>query len=168
MVLFSDDATTFVGASKELKEACQEWIVDETHKILNLFGAVWKFMPPLAPHQGGIHEAAVNSAKYHPRGANGNNSCMYEQYMTLLNEIEAILNSRPSRTLSDEPSETQALTPGHFLVGVPLRVPIAINPSMTTKASVVKLWSEFQEMKKHLWRKWSSGCLPRLQKRGVW
>lgn len=157
-----------MGASKELKVAMKKWNTEETHKQLNSFGTNWRFMTPAASHQGGIYEAAVKSAKYHLRRVIGIRSCTYEQYMTLLIEIEAILNSRPLYALSDDPNDTQALTPGHFLVGGPLKVPIAINPPTTTKASVIKLWNEIQEMKEQFWKRWSSEYLPTLQKRNKW
>lgn len=41
----------------------------------------------------------------------------YEEMCTLLHQIEAILNSRPMIPQSDDPSDYQALNPGHFMVG---------------------------------------------------
>lgn len=43
-----------------------------------------------------------------------------EEFSTLLSQIAAYLNSRPLCPLSDEPSDLQILTPGHFLTGVSL------------------------------------------------
>lgn len=166
--LFSDNATTYVGAEKEFKAADEKWNTAETHKQLNSFGTSWEFMTPSALHQGGIYEAAVKSAKYHLRRVIGNKSCTYEQFLTVLIEIEAILNSRPIYALSDDLNDTQALTPGHFLIGDPFKVPISIEPPEITKPSVVMLWNELQEMKNHFWKRWLSEYIPTLQKRGKW
>lgn len=166
--LISDNATTFVGANRELKAALEKWNTDETHLYLNSFGTSWEFMTAGAPHQGGIYEAAVKSTKYHLRRVIGSKSCTYEQFMTLLIEIEAILNSRPIYALSDDPNDVQALTPGHFLVGEALRVPMQLDPPPRTKLSLMRLWKELQVMKEHFWKRWLNEYLPTLQVRGKW
>lgn len=62
----------------------------------------WEFIPPLAPHMGGLHEAAVKSAKHHLRRVIGAQQLTFEQMATLLTHVEACLNSRPLCTLHDE------------------------------------------------------------------
>lgn len=166
--LYSDNATTFVGASKELKEALKRWDIEETHKKLNSFGTKWAFMTAGAPHQGGIYEAGVKSTKYHLRRVIGNQSWTYEQYLTLLIEIEAILNSRPIYPLSDDPNDLQALTPGHFLFGEPLKVPARIDPPPNTNFTMKRIWAEAQSMKEHFWKRWVEEYLPTLQPRKKW
>lgn len=166
--LYSDNAKTFVGASKELKNALEQWNTEETHKKLNSFGTSWKFMTSGAPHQGGIYEAGVKSFKYHTRRVIGDQKWDYEQYMTLLIEIEAILNSRPINPLSDDPNDLCALTPGHFLVGEPLKVPHRIDPPSRTKPSMRHIWGELQKMREHFWKRWSMEYLPTLQPRKKW
>ncbi|KAL7724822.1 hypothetical protein ACLKA6_017312 [Drosophila palustris] len=43
-----------------------------------------------------------------------------EELQTTLVAVEAVLNSRPIGALSDDPSDGEALTPGHALIGGPL------------------------------------------------
>lgn len=166
--LFSDNATTFVGASKELLAAYRAWNTSETHRKLNSYGTSWQFMTPAAPHQGGIYEAAVKSAKYHLRRVIGKRSGTYMQLIDLLIEIESILNSRPIYALTDDPDDEQALTPGHFLYGEAPRVPMPIDPPELTNNSIVQLWKDTKLMKEHFWERWSKDYLPTLQKRGKW
>ncbi|XP_017470100.1 PREDICTED: uncharacterized protein LOC108361848 [Rhagoletis zephyria] len=45
----------------------------------------------------------------------------YEELTTVLVEIEAVLNSRPISPLSSDPSDYEALTPGHFITGSALK-----------------------------------------------
>lgn len=41
----------------------------------------------------------------------------YDEFYTLLVQIEACLNSRPLTPLSTDPFDLSVLTPGHFLIG---------------------------------------------------
>ena len=49
-----------------------------------------------------------------------NHQLTYEELNTVINEIEAILNSRPITPMSNDPKDLQPLTPGHFLIGAPV------------------------------------------------
>lgn len=167
-ILYSDNATTFVGASKELKSALEIWHTEETIKKINSFGTNWRFMTAGAPHQGGLYEAGVKSTKHHLRRVIGGQCWTYSQYNTLLIEIEAILNSRPLYELSDDPNDTQALTPGHFLIGKALKVPARMNLPPKTDFSVKRIWAETQNMKENFWKRWIIEYLPTLQTRKKW
>ncbi|GFW00408.1 integrase catalytic domain-containing protein [Trichonephila clavipes] len=59
----------------------------------------------------------------------GNLRFTYEEFLTILNQIEGVLNSRPLYPLSCDPGDFDALTPGHFLVGRP--VTAIVEPSLT-------------------------------------
>ncbi|GBP81451.1 hypothetical protein EVAR_64018_1 [Eumeta japonica] len=55
-VMYSDNATNFTKANKELKEAALKWYA--TAKRI-----VWKFIPPGAPHMGGAWERMIRTIK---------------------------------------------------------------------------------------------------------
>jgi len=57
-------------------------------------GCMWNFIPPHAPHFGGLWEAAVKSMKYYLRRMLGAHFATCEELCTMLSEIEACLNSR--------------------------------------------------------------------------
>lgn len=88
-----------------------------TSDVADRFNIKWRFIVPNAPSWGGIWEAGVKSVKKHLTRVIGIQNLTFEEYGTLLSQVEACVNSRPIAPLSDNPSDLTALTPGHFLIG---------------------------------------------------
>ena len=65
-------------------------------------------------------EAVVKSIKFHLRRTIGDTLLTFVVSVTLLTQIEGLLNSRPLEPLSEDPEDVIALTPGHFLIGTAL------------------------------------------------
>ena len=78
-----------------------------------------------------------------------------EQLMTVLTEVEAILNSRPLAPMDSAPIDgEQALTPAHFLIGRSLKaLPLPADESRPTH--LLRRWVLCQRLNKEIWRKWS-------------
>ena len=116
--IITDNGTNFIGARNELMKI--QSIFDKKspdgkqllHHLASQ-GTDWTTIPPRAPHFGGIWEAAVKSMKRHLKRVVGIQVLKYEELLTVLQQIEAILNSRPLFPRSDDPNDTQALTPAH-------------------------------------------------------
>lgn len=123
--------------------------------------------PPEAPHFGGIFEAAVKSTKFHLRRVMDSTPFNFEEWTTILCQIEAILNSRPLVPLSDDVNDLQALTPGHFLIGEPL---IAIpEPNLEElKLNTLDRYQLMQRKVQEFRRRWSYEYLTTLQQRTKW
>ena len=79
---------------------------------------------------GGLWEAAIKSAKFYITRIIGGSHLTYEEFQTILSEIEAILNSRPLQPLSSDPNDMSYLSPGHFLVGTTLNS--FLHPDLTS------------------------------------
>ncbi|XP_029164932.1 uncharacterized protein LOC114945229 [Nylanderia fulva] len=167
--VYSDCGTTFVGADRTLRELFKASSSEGHHiaRAANNQGIRWHFNPPAAPHFGSLWEAAVKSTKFHLRRVIGETTLTYEELSTLLTQIEACLNSRPLQALSDDPDDTSALTPGHFLIGAPLlAVP---EPSLTGQpASTLSRWRHVQLMRDHFWQRWSAEYVHGLNPRTKW
>lgn len=63
--IWSDNGTNLVGADRMLQEIYDAVTAHskEAERFLCNLGIKWKFISPSSPHQGGIWEAAVKSAK---------------------------------------------------------------------------------------------------------
>lgn len=166
--LFSDNGTNFVGANRKLIAQIQD--IAKTHAtsvFLTERSIQWHFIPPAAPHFGGLWEAAVRSAKQHLTKLSINATFTYEEATTLLCGIEGVLNSRPMTPLSNDPSDHQALTPAHFLIGGIITLPPESDVS-TMPMSRLKRFKMVQSYMQQFWKRWSREYLPQLQRRGRW
>ncbi|XP_075163386.1 uncharacterized protein LOC142236021 [Haematobia irritans] len=165
--LYSDNGTTFVGASKVLSKQFHT----STHEAVTAKYAhhnlTWHFIPPGAPHMGGLWEAGVKSFKLHFKKVAGNFKHTFEEFQTLLYRIEACLNSRPLSPISPDPSYLVALTPGHFLIGSPILAPIDPN-IRDTPMSISNRWERLKAIHQHLCARWKEEYLKELHKRYKW
>lgn len=66
-------------------------------------------------NMGGLWGAGVKSTKYNLKRIVENASLSYDEFETILVQIEACMNSRPLTQVNDT-SDTLVLTPAHFLV----------------------------------------------------
>lgn len=167
----SDNGTNFKGAANELQRL-HELLQSSNHKeaITNWTaerGIKWKFIPPRAPHFGGLWEAAVRSMKYHLIRVLGTAAASYEDLTTLLTEIEACLNSRPLTELSADSTDLEALTPGHFLTGSHLKYISEIDLKDIPE-NRLNHWRVMQQRLQHFWSRWQREYLQQLRARTKW
>ncbi|GFW89303.1 integrase catalytic domain-containing protein [Trichonephila clavipes] len=93
--IFSDNGTNMIGANREIK-ALSKLVRDREESLFAFFaeeGIEWSFIPPRSPNWGGLWEANIKSLKYHFKRVAGNSKFSYEELLTLITQIEAILNS---------------------------------------------------------------------------
>ena len=167
----SDHGTNFVGAKRELAEL-DKLLKSDTHndilsKELGNQGITWKFTPERGPHFGGLWEAGVKSVKTHLSRIVGGTRLSYEEMSTVLCQIEACLNSRPLSEISSDPSDLNALTPGHFLITTELNALPEPN-LLDLKLNRLDRWQHLQALYQQFWSRWSKEYLCRLQQRPKW
>lgn len=167
--LWSDCGTNFVGASRELNVAFKNSksnVSKEISELLANNNTNWHFIPPGSPHFGGLWEAGVKSVKGHITRTIGQTCLTFEEYSTLLAQVEACVNSRPltliSTSLDDSP-----LTPGHFLVGEPL-LHVPEETLEDTNLNYLDRWNKIQKLVQSIWHRWQSEYLTTLQHRYKW
>jgi hypothetical protein len=165
--IFSDNATNFVGADRELQDCLQRLKQDKIDDFLVQSGIKWNFIPPNAPHFGGAWEIMVKSVKRALKAVL-KETCVTESVLrTTLTEVENVVNSRPLTPNSQDPNDLSALTPNHFLHGVYSSVvpPDQCDPSEIDSR---KRWRQAQVLSDHLWRRWLLEYLPSLNVRHKW
>ncbi|GFT72666.1 integrase catalytic domain-containing protein [Trichonephila clavipes] len=104
--LMSDTATNFKGAAAELNRFIK-LTCNKNETLSNYFASEaikWKFIPPRSPNFGGLWEAGVKSFK-HLIVKLLNSKITFEEFETIIIQIEGILNSRPLVPLSDNINE---------------------------------------------------------------
>lgn len=169
--LYCDNATNFVGAHNKFKQFKESLfgndVAHETKSVCSQMGFEFCFIPPRAPHFGGLWEAAVKSTKTLLVKNIGQSHLTFEELQTLIVEIEAILNSRPIASISDDPNDGEALTPGHLLIGSSL-VAVPDEYVDISKISALTRWQRISWLKQQFWRMWSRDYLLSLQQRSKW
>ncbi|XP_055634052.1 uncharacterized protein LOC129774355 [Toxorhynchites rutilus septentrionalis] len=169
--LNSDNATAFKGASNALHRIYRMLKVDEDERRLIFDWCAdneirWKFIPPRAPHFGGLWEAAVKSAKLHMLKTIGNVNISYENMLTLLAQVEMCLNSRPLTPMPQDPSDLEVLTPGHFLIGENMQSVPEVDLTRTAE-NRLDHWELTQKRFQVIWSRWYPEYLQQLQSRAT-
>jgi hypothetical protein len=85
----------------------------------------------------------------------------------LVKQIEACLNSRPLTQASNDPSDLESLTSGHFLIGTSLT---AFPEPYLSDLQIGRLdrWQLIQRLQQQFWTGWQNEFLTRLQQRPKW
>ena len=167
--IYSDNGRNFVGASKELRDMHSTIMTQRRNEILAASlaedGIEWIYIPPLAPHWGGIWESAVRSVKLHLKRVVANTELTFDQMNTLLTQVEAVVNSRPLGVAPD--TDCEYLSPAHFLIGRPYTM-VPEGDLVHTNPNRLDYWQHVQNLFQGFWKRWHSEYLTSLQQRPKW
>ncbi|XP_068143481.1 uncharacterized protein [Drosophila tropicalis] len=96
-----------------------------------------------------------------------NQKYTFEEFSTLLAKVEASLNSRPISPMSEDPTDSLGLTPGHFIVGGPL-LPVTEAEIKDQVPSIINRWQRLKAVSQHFCTRWKEEYLKELHKRNKW
>ena len=114
--IFRDTGTNFVGAAKILKDSLQSLNSDKIDLYCSQRNNKWNFNPPTASHMGGAWERMIRSIRKILRNLLATQTLNDEGCLTLMAEVEAIINSRPLVPVSFTDTSQEPLTANHLLL----------------------------------------------------
>ena len=166
--MVSDNGKTFKSAAKTIRS------IMTNEKVTNELSGrkvEWVFNIERAPWWGGIFERMVRSTKRCLKKMIGRTKLSYDELLTILAEVEAIVNSRPLSYISPSDLE-EPLTPSHLLVGCRLlSLPdssyyereMGDETFMTTPEVLSKRMVLLNRLMQKFWQRWKSEYLLELR-----
>ncbi|XP_064461641.1 uncharacterized protein LOC135371581 [Ornithodoros turicata] len=169
-VIYTDNALTFKKASKDISIFCDTLQRQRFHDYCTEKMITWKFIMTYAPWWGGFWERLVKTVKGTLRKTLGRNRYGFEELTTILQQVEAVVNSRPLTYLGDCPEDLSPLTPAHFLTGKRLTcLPMAPIPTpRSTSAQVKANWIKDERAIDSFWKRWLKEYLLQLRSAHSW
>lgn len=161
-----DRGTNFVGGERELREAVDSLNHAKIHETLLTKGIDWQFNPPHSSHFGGIWERQIRTIRKVMNAVMKEQVLSDDGLMTLMCEVEAIINSRPLTTVHNDSQELTPLTPNHLLTLRGNVMPTGkFGPNDTYSK---KRWRHIQYLADLFWKRWKKEYLVGLQERQKW
>ena len=148
VTLLSDNAKTFKSSSKEIRSICCS---PEVFRYLADQRTSWKFIVARAPWWAGFWECMVRSVKRCLKKVVGRTTLKFkfEELLTLLIEIESVINSWPLTFIYDyQVGVSYALTPAHPIYGC--RLATSPNASHFEVVSTNKTLTRRSKNHRHL------------------
>ena len=109
----SDNGGNFV---KGEKQPVGDWNQDKNHNFLLAKNVKWIFNPPAGSHHGGVWERCIRTVRKVAGALLKEQPLDDEGLLTLMCEVESIINGRPITKVSDDPKDLKALTQNHLLL----------------------------------------------------
>ena len=172
-VIISDNAPQFKLVKTVLD---QQWCnLIKSDDVMNFFsstGIVWRFTTAMAPLQGGFYERLVGLVKQSLRKGIGRKLLYWDKLLTMLVEVEAIINTRPLTYVCSEFSSGFTLTPAHFLSGNLDTVfqfssddyeETEYKPKKDSAQELIDRWKKGQEQLNRFWEIWRRDYLLSLR-----
>ena len=111
---YSDNALTFKCVARELPDVISH---PKLHSYLSSKEMSWHFYVEKAPWMGGFIERVVGLYKDSIKKVVGRARLDYQEFVTLISELNGILNSRPISYVYDTVGEEEVITPSKLWCG---------------------------------------------------
>ncbi len=164
--VFSDNGTNFTGGNREIKEA-YEAMAPQLKELLAEQKISFRFIPPSAPHFGGIWEREVKSVKQALKVILKEQTVPETVLRTVLIEVEGIMNAKPLGYISSDIADPDPITPSILLMG---RHDSSLPQVMYDSSHLLgtRRWRHSQVLADQFWARFINLYLPSLQERQKW
>ncbi|XP_055928674.1 uncharacterized protein LOC129959809 [Argiope bruennichi] len=166
-VVVSDNARTFKRAELEIKLI---WNVLNHADVKNFYsanGIKWNYIVERAAWWGGFYERMVRTVKTALRKTLGKSCLTVEHLLTVLTEIEGMINSRPITYVGSDTEEPIALTPAHFLLGKRVTslpsVRLHLDSNLSSRKCLIKPFNYREKLMRSFWYRWKNEYLLNLR-----
>ena len=173
-LIISDNAAQFKLVKTVIDEQWRELPLDENLvSYLSNSGIKWKFTTALAPWQGGFYERLVGLVKRCLRKGIGLKRLTLDQFVVMLAEVEAVINTRPLTYVYEEIESGFSLTPAHFLNAnlrcFPLMdTEVDYSPTEDSMMALLNNWKKGQKLLNMFWDMWRKEYLASLRDRSLY
>lgn len=156
----SENGTNFVRAEKALTCLWESARKDSTRDYLCSQRCTWSFNIPRAAWWGGQFERLIRIIKDCLTKTVKGNKLPVFGFLSVIKEIEAVVNSRPLTVLPDSPFSSEALTPGHFMTGLSsLTLPSGLIKASERDDQLCKMWRVREKLLNHFRVQWRNEYL---------
>ena len=168
-LIISDNAARFKLVKSVVDEQWKQLSIDENLKCyLSDNGIKWQFTTALAPWQGGFYERLVGLVKRCLRKGIGKKRLTLDQFIVMLTEVEAVINTRPLTYVYEDFQSGFTLTPAHFLTEnlrpmVILDSEIEYTPTEDSITTLMNNWKRGQKQLNMFWEIWKTEYLTSLR-----
>ena len=126
----------------------------------------WRFIVERSPWSGGWWERPLHSVKEPLCKVLGKGLLSYQELATVLTRIEAVINSSPLTTVSDDVRDLTPITPAHLaLEGALYSLPDEVS---THEGTTRRRYLYQQKLLTHFWQRWRGQYLHQLSVRYKW
>ena len=164
-MFYSDNAKTFECAGRELKQVLSS---PKLTKYLFDKEITWDFYVQRAPWMGGFIERVVGLYKCAIKRVIGRAKLDYQEFVTLISETNAVLNSRPITYVYDTVGEEEPVTPSRLWCGrnITLFPPLYETRINRKDPEICKKRLKYlDKVLTHFWNRFTSQYLSSLSER---
>ncbi|XP_003741304.2 uncharacterized protein LOC100905131 [Galendromus occidentalis] len=152
----SDNGCNFVRSAKAMKALWDNLREEQTQNFLGLREIEWSLNAPKAAWCGGQFERLIRTVKDCLSKTTNMHSIPLFDFLTVIKEIESIVNSRPLTNCPTSVDGFPPLTPSHFLTpSMPISLPAGdVTGAGIRPDALVHAWKRGEALLDDFWKRW--------------